>query len=376
MATITPILVTDLVSNGPDIINTNFNNLNTTGTETSPGLLEIATNAEVEAQTDDSRAITPSKLAFGFTRTKDILPVTTSIYDLGSTSKLFSDLWLSNEINFNSQTFEVDSNGDILVNGSIFTGASTSGQFIELSGAQTASGIKTWTSQQIHNANIDISGDNLNLIFNQKSNGKSGIIFQDNGSGIAEIRYDDTARAIVASVFDSFTYSWQFTSEIIFGEGEKTAPNFVASATDNGITASKLKRFKRHVNDSVTSVSGDQVSVDWSGSPVFNLFLDEGESGQVIIAHKETDIFLPPLTRDGGSTNSGGTTYTIVNMSNNDNVEIFANSDISDLINGSTSLSNLVRFSSITIVGTFKKQFGTGSKEGHWVITSTQGTWA
>jgi len=144
---------------------------------------------------------------------------------------------------------------------------------------------------------------------------------------------------------------------------------------DNGIIANKIKRYKTHVTDAITTLSGALVPVNWSDSPTFILYPDEGESGNVILAQNQTDILLPPLTRDGGATNSGGTTYTIVNMSNNANVRIFPDASISDLINGAVSLSNSVRFSSITIVGTFKKQFGTGSKEGHWVITGTQGTW-
>ena len=376
MATITTILDADLVSNGNSIINTNFANLNVNGTETEAGRLEITTNVEVEALTDDARAITPAKLAFGFIRTKDLLPQFSSIYDLGSMVQKYSDIWMSDQIHFDSQTFEVDSNGDILINGSIFTGPSLTGTFVELAGAQTVAGVKTFTNQLINESGLELSGTSVDLEFDERSTGRSGILFKDAGNGIAEIRYDDAADAIKCGSFDASAISWQFIDDIIIGEGEKTAGDFVGDVNNNGMVVNKLSRFRYNTNDSITTVSGFLTPVDWTGAPVFNIYPDEGESGQVIIAHKETDIFLPPLTRDGGSTNSGGITFTIVNMSNNSNVEIFPDASIGDLIQGAASISNAVRFSTITIIGIYKKQFGTGSKEGHWVIQSEKNVWA
>lgn len=374
-ATLTTILGTDLVSNGPTIINGNFTTLNTNSTETSAGNIQIATTAEATTGTADDIAMTPAKVSTRLLNTEHVTPKTTDIYDLGSASLRYDDLFLSDIIDFNSQTFKIDGSGNIIINGSQFNG-NTTGQFVELTGAQTVAGSKTYTSEIFNEVGLTLSGTAVDITFNEVGTGDSGIVFQDSGSNIGEIRYKESSLAIKVGVFDSFTHSWEFTSEVIFGEGVKTAPDFVSGVTSNGISASKLKRYKRHVNDAVTTVSGAQVNVDWSDTPGFSLFLDEGESGQVIIAHKETDIFLPPLTRDGGATNSGGTTYTIVNLSNNFNVEIFADTSIGDLVNGNNSILNSARFSSITLVGTYKNQFGTGGKDGHWIVTATQGTWS
>ena len=375
-ASLTTILEADLVSNGPAIINPNFAALNLNGTELSAGNLQIATNAQTLDTGINNLAITPSKLEHKMINAQNIMPKTTNIYSLGSTTQQFSSLWLSNDIHFNDETLFVNSAGDILINGNVFTGPSLTGQFVELTGAQNVAGIKTFLNQMNLHGSLSLSGNSLDVVFNETGNGNSGILFKDNGTNVCDIKYIDASLAIKVNLFDAFTHSFQFTDEVIFGEGVKTAPDFTSGVADNGITASKIKRYKRHVNDSVTSLSGAQVNIDWSGSPVFNLYPDEGESGQVIVAQNETDIFLPPLTRDGGATNSGGTLYTIVNLSNNVNVEIFADSSIGDLINGTTSLSNSTRFNTITIIGTYKKQFGTGSKEGHWVVISEKGTWS
>lgn len=375
-ASLTTILESDLVSNGPDIINGNFDELNLNATELSAGNLQIATTNEAIAATADNIAMTPVKVAVKLINTQDVVPNITNIYDLGSTTKKYSDLWMSDQIHFDSQTFEIDSNADILINGVVFTGPSLTGQFVELTGPQVVGGVKTFVNQMINTAGLELSGTAVDIVFDETGSSNSGIAFQDNGANIAEIRYKDASAAIKVGIFDSTNYSWQFTSEIIFGEGEKSAPDFVSGVADNGIIANKIKRYKTHVTDAITTLSGALVPVDWSGSPVFNLYPDEGESGNVILAQKETDIFLPPLTRDGGATNSGGITYTIVNMSSNANVEIFADASITDLINGAASISNATRFSSITLVGTYKKQFGTGTKEGHWIITNTEGTWS
>lgn len=372
---LTTILGTDLVSNGPTILNSNFGLLNINATESLAGSIQIATTAEATTGTADNLAMTPAKVTSRLLNTEHVTPKTTNIYDLGSTSLRYDDLFLSDIIDFNSQTFKIDGSGNIIINGTQFNG-NTTGQFVELTGAQTVAGSKTYTSEMFNEAGLTLSGTGVDILFKEIGTGDSGIAFADDAVNVGEIRYKDASLAIKAGVFDSFTYSWQFTSEVIFGEGVKTAPDFVSGVASNGINASKIKRYKHHVNDTVTTVSGAQVDVDWSGIPAFNLFLDEGESGQVIIAHNETDIFLPPLTRDGGSTNSGGTTYTIVNLSNNVQVEIFADTSIGDLVNGNNSISNFTRFSSITLVGTFKKQFGTGGKDGHWIVTATQGTWS
>lgn len=372
---LTTILGTDLVSNGPTIINGNFGLLNLNATESLAGSIQIATTAEATAGTADDLAMTPAKVTTRLLNTEHVTPKTTDIYNLGSSSLRYDDLFLSDIIDFNSQTFTIDGSGNIIINGTQFNG-NTTGQFVELTGAQTVAGSKTYTSEIFNETGLTLSGTSVDITFNEVGTGDSGIVFQDSGSNIGEIRYKESSLAIKAGVFDSFTHSWEFTSEVIFGNGVKTAPDFVSGVASNGISASKLKRYKRHVNDAVTTVSGAQVNVDWSDSPIFNLFLDEGESGQVIIAHNETDIFLPPLTRDGGATNSGGTVYTIVNLSNNTKVEIFSDPSVGDLVNGNNSIFNSTRFSSITLVGTYKKQFGTGGKDGHWIVTSTQGTWA
>lgn len=371
-ASLTTILVNDLVSNGPGIINGNFAELNLNGTQLSAGNMQIALSADAINSTDDQLAMTPLKVELKMINTSNILPKTTDNFNLGSSILKYDKLYLSDEIDFNGQTFKVNGAGNILINGSLIT--IPSGQFVELTGAQTVAGEKTFTNQMFSNAGVSLSGSGVELIFDEASTGNSGISFKDDGANIASMKYIDASQAIRVGVNDPFNYSWEFTSEIIFGTGTKNAPDFVSGVADNGISASKIKRYKSHINESVTTLSGAQVDVVWSAT-TFSLYPDEGESGNVILAQRETDIFLPPLTRDGGATNSGGTTYTIVNMSNNLNVEIFSDASISDKINGTTSLSNAVRFSSITLMAVYKKQFGTGAKEGHWIVTSSQGTW-
>jgi hypothetical protein len=378
MPTTQPSLVTinptDLISTGPGKLNSNFSALNQNASELIAGKVQIATSGDVATGTDDLLSITPLKLEYKLINTNNVWPKTNATYDLGSSSLRYNKTYLNDCIDFNGQTLTVDGGGTLLVNGSPISFGTVTG-FVSLTGDETVQGIKTFLNEIRSETGLTLSAANAFLTFDELGTGDSGITFKEAGATIGSILFDQTSQAVKARINDTFNYSWQFASEVIFGEGVKTAPDFVSGVANNGISASKIKRFKYNVNDSMTTVSGANVAVDWSGVAPFTVYVDEGESGQTIVAQNQTDIYLPPLTRDGGATNSGGVEYTIVNMSNNQNVEIFGDTSLSETIAGSASLSNSTRFSTITLRGIYKREFGTGAKEGFWVIVSKEGTW-
>jgi hypothetical protein len=378
MATNQPSLTTitsgQLVSTGPDILNTNFNALNQNASETIAGKVQVALSADSILGIDDTLMMTPLKVAQRLNATRYIWPAVDSTYDVGSTSLRYSQVFVKDNIDIDGDEVSVNGTSDnILING---IPIAVSGDFVKLTGDETVFGIKTFKNELRNEVGITLSAVNSFLVFDELGGGDSGITFKDNGVTIGSMLYDQSSEAIKVKTDNPFAYSWQFNTEVIFGTGTKTASDFTSGVADNGISASKIKRYKLNVNDDMTTVSGANVPVDWSDSPVFDLYLDEGESGHVIVAQNESDIYLPPLTRDGGATHSGGTLYTIVNMSNNNNVEIFGDVSLGETIAGSASLSNSTRFSTITLVGVYKREFGTGSKEGFWVIKSKEGTWS
>lgn len=373
-ATLTTILVTDIVSDGPTVLNGNFAELNLPGTELSAGNMQIALSGDAITGTDNQLAMTPLKSALLLVNTRTVMPNANNIYSLGTTSRRYTDLHLGGNVNFaGGDTLEV-SGTDILVNGSIFSPAVISNA-VELTGNQVVQGQKTWVNDALYTSTITLSAANGLFTFDELGTGDSGIRFQEAGVTIGSMLFDQTSQAVKARINDTFNYSWQFPSEVIFGEGTKTAPDFVSGVASNGITASKIKRYREHVNVTMTTVSGANVPVDWTAGGPYTVYLDEGESGNMIVCQNTTDVHLPPLTRDGGLTNIGGTLYTIVNMSNNNTVDVIADASIGDTIAGSANLANSTRFSTITLKGVYRPQFGTGSKEGHWVVVSREGTW-
>lgn len=77
-----------------------FSNIKQVATQTVTGVIELATQTEVDAGTDTTRAVTPATLAslpstgnaWSDLVNADIIPATDSLYDLGSTVKRFAEI--------------------------------------------------------------------------------------------------------------------------------------------------------------------------------------------------------------------------------------------------------------------------------------------
>jgi hypothetical protein len=376
LQTLTPLLDTDFLDVSRVDINENFDKLNTLGDETTPGLVQLATNADTDAELDDV-VLTPANLAYKLINFNTIIPINNTS-DIGAVATPFGAGYFENLIVLNGSEITIVA-GELFVDGSPISSGGGSGITI---GDVLAQFVSLDSDQDIINCTKTLKSANLVLDPN------STFTFEDATDLILPLKGSlgmtvDGGLEIVGN------------TELLLDGGQ------LGTSIGTVDTVGKINKYRKFLNiEKQPDALGSATYVDLSTAGTKSIYLSEQNAGQTIyVSDNTTNVFLPPIYDSVNSRKLNGTKFTFIKTNDSSDLTITASTDvysytdinppfgtftngpdmIGDADDGevtSISTSGTGTFHTITIEAvSFGSLAINGDYKSHWVVTSKTGSW-